>query len=291
MANFIQILFSSLESGSIYALATLGIIIIFRTSGVTNYAQGTIGMFGAFSATKFLMATGANAFVSALVGMVVAFILGTTINFLVIRPARNASTVSKQILTFGVIMLVLGIAPMIFGSVPLNFEKFIKTGGFTVLGANLEYNALLNISIGIGLMVALFSFLQYSKWGLAVRATATNEKTAQLMGIPTEYVNMGAWAIASMLSTLAAVMVAPSATVTVGLMDTVQIYALIALVLGGFQTFHGPVIAAYLIAFAKNSIGFYISTTWALAILYTLILITIVILPNGLFGKKISKKV
>ncbi len=291
MANFIQILFSSLESGSIYALATLGIIIIFRTSGVTNYAQGTIGMFGAFSATTFLIKTGANEVLSALVGMIVAFILGTIINFVIIRPAKNATSVSKQILTFGVIMLVLGAAPLIFGSIPLQFGRFIKSGEFIFLGTSINYNALLNICIGIGLMVILFTFLQYSKWGLAVRATATNENTAQLMGIPTEFVNMGAWAIASMLSTLAAIMVAPATVVTVGLMDTVQIFALIALVLGGFQTFHGPVIAAYLIAFAKNSIAFYISSTWSLAILYTFILIVIVILPNGLFGKKIAKKV
>ncbi len=291
MANFIQILFSSLESGSIYALATLGIIIIFRTSRVTNYAQGTIGMFGAFAATTFAMKTGANEFIAAIAGMLTAFLLGVFINFVIIRPARKASPVSKQILTFGVIMLVLGIAPMIFGSVPLQFGKFIKTGEVMFLGASLNYNAIFNIIVGVGLMCILFAFLQFSRWGLAVRATATNEQTAQLMGIPTEMVNMGAWAIASMLSTLAAIMVAPATVVTVGLMDTVQIFALIALVLGGFQTFHGPVIAAYLIALAKNSIAFYISSTWSLAILYMSILIIIVILPNGLFGKKVVKKV
>ncbi len=291
MANFIQILFSSLETGGIYALATLGIIIIFRTSRVTNYAQGTIGMFGAFAATTFAMKTGANEFVAAIVGMLTAFALGVLINFVIIRPAKKASPVSKQILTFGVIMLVLGVAPMIFGSVPLQFGKFIKNGQLEFLGASLSYNALFNITLGIGLMGILFAFLQFSRWGLAVRATATNEQTAQLMGIPTEMVNMGAWAIASMLSTLAAIMVAPQTVVTVGLMDTVQIFALIALVLGGFQTFHGPVIAAYLIAFAKNSIAFYVSSTWSLAILYMSILIIIIILPNGLFGKKIVKKV
>ncbi len=291
MSNFIQILFSSLETGGVYALATLGIIIIFRTSRVTNYAQGTIGMFGAFAATTFMIKTGVNEFVAAFVGMIVAFILGTIINFVIIRPAKSASPVSKQILTFGVIMLILGIAPMIFGSVPLQFGRFIKSGQLTILGASLTYNALLNIVVGIVLMAGLFAFLQFSKWGLAVRATATAEQTAQLMGIPTELVNMGAWALASMLSTLAAVMIAPATTVTVGLMDMVQIFALIALVLGGFQTFHGPVIAAYLIAFSKNLIAFYLSSTWSLAILYTVILITIVILPNGLFGKKIVKKV
>ncbi len=291
MSNFLQILFSSLETGGIYALATLGIIIIFRTSRVTNYAQGTIGMFGAFAATTFLIKTGVNELVAAFVGMLCAFILGTAINFFIIRPARNSSPVSKQILTFGVIMLVLGVAPMIFGSVPLTFGRFIKEGEISLLNASITYNAILNIVVGITIMSILFVFLQFSKWGLAVRATATSEQTAQLMGVPTELVNMGAWALASMLSTLAAVMVAPASTVTVSLMDTVQIFALIALVLGGFQTFHGPVIAAYLIAFSKNIIAFYWSSEWALAILYVTILITIIILPNGLFGKKVIKKV
>ncbi len=291
LSNLVQIIFSSLESGSVYALAALGIILIFRTSRVTNFAQGTIGMFSAYVATVFAMKTGVNEFIAAFIGILSALVVGVVIDLIVMRPAKKASGVSKQMLTFAIIMVLLGIAPLIFGSLPLQFGRFIKEGSVSILGASITYNAILNIFTGIIIMVALFFFLQYTKWGLAVRATASNEDTSQLMGVPTEYVNMASWAVAAALSVLAALMVAPNTVVSVSIMDMVQIFALIACVLGGFQTFYGPVVGAYLIAFGKNFISFYVSSTWSLAILYILILLIVIILPNGLFGKKVVKKV
>ncbi len=272
MDTFFQILFSSLETGSVYALAALGIIIIFRTSKTTNFAQGSIGMFNAFIATFAFIHFGLPAWASAIVGMIAAF-------------------ASKQIITFGIIMLFLGVAPMIFGSIPLNFPKFIESGAIDIFGASISYNALLNIIVGLFIMAVLFYFLQNTKWGLAVRVTASNEQTAKLMGVPTSLVTMGAWAIAAALGTLAALMLAPAITVNVSMMDNVQTNALIACVLGGFQTFYGPVLGAYIIGLGRNVLIYYVSSTWGEPILFTLILLFIVLRPNGIIGKKIIKKV
>ena len=132
MDTFFQILFSSLETGSVYALAALGIIIIFRTSRTTNFAQGSIGMFNAFVATFGLIKLGLPAWGAALVGMVSAFLSGVLVDLVIIRRAKKTSPVAKQIITFGVIMLFLGVAPMIFGSIPLNFPKFIESGAVDI---------------------------------------------------------------------------------------------------------------------------------------------------------------
>ncbi len=291
MSNFIQIIFSSMESGSIYALAALGIVLIFRTSRVTNFAQGSLGMFGAYFAASQAVKHNLPTWLAVLIGMLFAFVVGVLIDVLIMRPAKKTSATSKQILTFGIIMLLLGVTPLLFGSTPINFGKFIQSGTISFMGANISYNAILNIVIGVVVMLVLFTVLQRTKWGLGVRATASNDSTAQLMGIPTELINMGSWAIAAALSTLAALMYAPSSTITPTLMESVQIFALIACVLGGFQTFHGPVLGAYVIAFSKNIITFYVSSTWSLALMYCFVLLIIIILPNGLIGKKIAKKV
>lgn len=291
MSTFLQLLFSSLESGSVYALASLGIIIIFRTSRMTNFAQGSLGMFNAFIATYFLMITGSPTWLAAIVGMITAFGFGVLVDLLIMRRAKKVSPVSKQIITFGMIMLFLGIAPMIFGTSPLSFPRFLKNGAFSIGEASVTYNAVLNISTGIAIMLALFFFLQKTKWGLAVRVTASNEETAQLMGVPTKTVTMGAWAVAAALGTLSALMLAPAITVNVSMMDNVQVNALIACVLGGFQTFYGPVLGAYTIGLSKNLLSYYVSSTWGEAIMYTLILIFIVFRPNGIIGKKVVKKV
>lgn len=291
MSTFLQLLFSSLETGSVYALAALGIIIIFRTSRMTNFAQGSLGMFNAFVATIFLISNKVPTALAAIIGMISAFATGVVIDLVIMRRAKKITPLAKQIITFGLIMLLSGVAPMIFGTSPLSFPRFIETGTMELADASITHNALFNITMGIAIMLLLFYFLQNTKWGLAVRVTASNEETARLMGVPTKTVTMGAWAVAAALGTLSALMLAPAITVNVSMMDNVQINALIACVLGGFQTFYGPVIGAYIIGLSKNMLSYYVSSTWGDAILYTLILAFIVFRPNGIIGKKIIKKV
>lgn len=290
MSIFIQVLLNSLETGGIYALAALGIILIYRTSNTTNYAQGSISMFNAFVAVYILRATGLPVYVVAVLGMLSAFLVGVLVDRIVISNAQRVNPVSKQIITLGLIMIFLGLAPMIFGTDPLQFPRFVY-GSQKIMGATISYNALVNILVGVVIMIFLFVMLQKSKWGLAVRATASNEVVARMMGIPTSLITLGSWAIAASLGTLAALMLAPTSSVNLSMMDGVQIIALLACVLGGFQTFYGPVIAAYIIGFASNFISFYISSIWSESILYLLILMAMLFKPNGLFGKKTVKKV
>lgn len=290
MAIFIQILLNSLETGGIYALAALGIILIFRTSNTTNYAQGTISMFNAFAATNIFIATGLPPWLVAILGMICAFVVGVLVDKIVISRAMKVHPVSKQIITLGLIMIFLGVAPMIFGTDPLQFPRFVY-GNYKILGASISYNAIVNILVGIVIMLLLFFLLGNSKWGLSVRATASNDQVARMMGIPTPLVTMASWAIAAALGTLSALMIAPTTSVNLSMMDGVQVIALLACILGGFQTFYGPVIAAYIIGFASNLISFYISSIWSDSILYLMILGLILFKPNGLFGKQIVKKV
>ena len=293
MSTFFQMVFGGLETGSMFALATLGIIIIFRTSKATNFAQGVIGMFNAFVAASILISHDVSVWLATIIGMLTAFVTGVLIDLVIIRRANKVNILGKQIITFGLILILVGLAPVIFGSIPIRFPHFIHpAGAFEIFGARIMHNALLNILLGLSIMGVLFYFLQFTKWGLAVRVTASNEGTAKLMGVPTSLVTMGAWAVAAALGTLSAVMVAPTGLgITPGLMENVQVNALIAGVFGGFQTFHGPVIAAYIIAVSRNLLNFYVSDVWGEAILLLLILLFMVIRPNGLIGKKIVKKV
>lgn len=291
MSTFIQILLRSLESGSVYALAALGIILIYRTSNITNFSQGVVGMFNTYVVTQLFLQYDIPLWLAIIGGIISAIIVGFVIDFFVIRHTKKVSPVAKQIITLGLIMVVMGIIPLVFGVDPLNLPRLIDTGSITILGADLSYNGLFNIVLGIGVMFALFYFLQNTKWGLAVRTTASNEFVARLMGVPTKKVTLGAWAVAGVLGVLAGVMIAPTTTVTLNLMDVVQVNALVACVLGGFSTFYGPVVGAYIIGISRNLLLFYVSSTWGGQILYLLILVFLVFKPNGLFGKKVIKKV
>lgn len=291
MSTFLQLLLRSLETGGIYALATLGIIIVFRTNLLINFAQGTMGMFNTYVVTVILTATGCPLIIALLGGIISSIITGAIIDFVIIRNANKVASSGKEIITLGLIMVFLGITPMLFGVDPLKLPKFIESGEIRLGGASISYNGLLNIIIGLAIMGLLFYLLQKTKLGLAIRTTASNDQTARLMGVPTRVVTLFAWALAAVLGCIAGVMIAPSTSVTLGLMDSVQINAFIACVLGGFQTFYGPVLGAYIIGIMKNMLVYYVSSIWGEQILYILIVIFIVFKPQGLVGKKIVKKV
>jgi branched-chain amino acid transport system permease protein len=291
LSTFIQIILRSLETGSIYALAALGIIIIYRTSYTTNFAQGVVAMFNTFVVTFLFNKLGIPLWLAVMGGIVSAIMTGFLIDLLIIRHTKNVSPVAKQIITLGLIMIVLGISPLIFGVDPLRLPRLIESGDLAVFGASISYNGLFNIALGLAIMMLMFFVLQRTKWGLAIRTTASNEYVARLMGVPTKNVTMAAWGVAGVLGVIAGVMTAPMTSVTLNLMDEVQITALVACVLGGFQTFHGPVIGAYIMGIVRNLLLFYVSSVWGGQILYILILVFIVFRPYGLIGKKIVKKV
>ena len=289
--TLLQILLRSLETGGIYALAALGIIIIFRTSNITHFAQGAMGMFNTYLAAVLVDVMGLPLGIGVVAAVVMAVVLGCLVDFVIIRRVKKVAPITKQILTLGLIMVFVGLAPMIFGVDPRSLPKFIPAGHIPVADTKLSYNGLLNIALGIVIMLVLFYVLQKTKMGIAIRTTASNEPVARLMGVPTRNVTLFAWALAAVLGALAGIMNAPSTTVTTGVMDSVQINALIACVLGGFQTFYGPILGAYIIAVGSNLLNFYVSSVWGTQIMYLLILLFVVFRPQGLIGKKIVKKV
>ncbi|GHV26200.1 branched-chain amino acid ABC transporter permease [Clostridia bacterium] len=292
LSTFLQILLRSLETGGVYALAALAIIIVLRTSSVAHFAQGTMSMFSTYVVATLCAKRGWPLLQSLCVGVLAAVAMAFFVDFFIIRRAKKATAVGKEIITLGLIMVFLGLAPMVFGVDPLLMPKAIPRGGdFKFLGASLSHNALLNISIGLLFMSLLFFILQKTKIGLAVRVTASNEPIARLMGVSTRNITLLAWIVAGILGLLSGVMIAPATTVSTVLMNPVQLNALFACVLGGFQTFYGPVVGAYIIGIGRNLLMYYVSSEWGEQILYVLLLAFLLIRPNGLIGRRFVKKV
>lgn len=294
MSVFLNLVFRSLETGSVYALASLGIILIYRTSKTTNFAQGSIGTLNAFVAATLLMKWGWSIWAVVPAAMVTAVITGFIIDTIFIRPASKVGSVGKQIITLGLIIVILGCIPWLFGVEPIPLPQFIPFSDETsidILGATIGYNAFFTIGISVVLMGGLFLFIQFTEWGLAIRVTASNEITSRLMGVPTKNVTMMSWATAAVLGTLAAIIVAPQTQVDINMMSSIQVSAFFACVLGGFQTFYGPVLGAYIIAFANNMTAYYVTSTWNTVLVYVTILVFLFFKPVGLVGKKQVRKV
>jgi branched-chain amino acid transport system permease protein len=291
MAEFLRLVFNSLETGSVYALAALGIVLIFRTSKTTNFAQGMIGTLNAYVAAFMATRFNLHIVLVTMIALFTAFITGVIIDLLTIRPAKKVLPVSKQIITLGIIMVILGLIPFMFGIDNYQLASFFPTGNIVILGAALRYNTIFIILISLMIMGSMFYIIQKTRWGLAIRVTASDETTSRLMGVPTKTVTMFAWAFAAMMATLAGIFVAPRVAVSPNMLLNVQISAFFASTLGGFSSFLGPVIGSYLIAFLRNFTRFYIDDVWGNVMVYMGILVFLYFKPYGLFGKKPVKKV
>ncbi|MDO5714038.1 MAG: branched-chain amino acid ABC transporter permease [Tissierellia bacterium] len=293
MNDVFGVILRSFEYGSIYALAALGVILVYRTSFMVNFAQGVIGMFNTYVVATLLTKANLNLPISILIGIGTSILMGILIDIVVIRHAKHVTGAGKEIITLGLMAIILGITPMIFGVYDIPLPKLIQKGAVNILGNQISYNSIFNIVFGIVIMVTLFNILHKTKAGLAIRTTASNETTARLMGVHTKKVTMLAWAVGGALSCLAGVMAAPFSTVSLHFMNDILIFAFLACILGGFQTFYGPVVAAYIIAVITNLFQVYFpeGTIWGKPIVYILILIFLIIKPTGLFGRKMVKKV
>lgn len=293
MSNLIGVILRSLEYGSIYALASLSIILVYKTSFTTNFAQGVLGMFNTYLIATLVTSKGFSIYAAIPFGIVSAVIIGILIDVIIIRRAKNVSPVGKQIITLGILNIILGVTPLAFGVYDLQLPKIIPEGRLDILGASITYNSLFNIIFGLVVMLILFNILSKTKFGLAIRTTASNETTARMMGVSTKTITMVAWAIAGVLSMFAGVMAAPFSAVNTIFMNDIQINAFMASVFGGFSTFHGPVVGAYILSIATNLLQVYIpqGTVWGKPIVYALMIVFLYFRPVGLFGKKVVKKV
>ena len=276
-AAFLSTLCGTLLSVCVTALAAFAVTLIFKTSTTTNFAQGSIAALGCYVTADMLNKYGIPVYLGVLIGMAVGVLVGLFIDIAIFRNGKNVNAVGKQIITMGIVSIVLGGIPLVFGtpeSIP--FEAFYNTqkagvspnfiipafGGEVVI----TKHALICLIITVVVLGTIFLLLKFSRWGLGV---------------------------------LAAVMYAGSGTaINATFMTTVQVNAFLAGILGGFSTFYGPVLGAVCIPVAASCIGFLANfpafsgiSRWNMVIVYVLMLIVILIRPQGLLGKPVAKKV
>jgi branched-chain amino acid transport system permease protein len=298
---YLQILIGVIPSMCAGILATFAVTLIFKTSYTTNFAQGVISAIGAYVAVELSLLHGMPLWLVAMLGVVVAFIIGVAIDVLVFRNGRYVNALGKQIITMGLISIFIGVIPFVFKvakleSVPalpfVHLTKGIKLGELFI-----QYNTLIALGITAVLIALVFILLQKSKWGLSVRATASNEIVAGMMGVNTKVITAVSWGIAGAFGAVAAIIYIGNVTLSSGyVMTGTQINAFLAGILGGFATFHGPVLGAVIIYLFNVLVGCLCIhvpalSNWKAAIVYGFVMLLVLWKPQGLFGKKIVKKV
>jgi branched-chain amino acid transport system permease protein len=295
MELFLEQVLNGIGNGVIYASVALALVLIYRSTGLLNFAQGEMALFSTFVTWWLTDNFGLSIGVAIIVSIAFSFVTGALIERVLIRPVEAAhNPLNVVIVTLGMFLAINSIAQLLFGTDPQKMPSLFPTGKVDLGGIGIRKDTIGLAVVLVAECLLLYLLLQKTKVGLALRAVASNQDSSRLVGINTGFMLMLGWGLAAALGSIAGSLVAGTLTgFDASLMAQVLVYSFAAAALGGFDSPMGAVIAGLVVGVADALTVQYIDALDGINVVVPLGLILIVLLvrPNGLFGRRTVERV
>ena len=298
MTTFLQQLVNGLSLGSIYALIALGYTMVYGVLRLINFAHGDVYMVGAYVGYYLslrLQGRGPSLFAALLVmlgSMIACALLGILIERLAYRPVRRESRLTLLITAIGVSLLIENLWQLLFGATPRFFPSLAPRTDFIVAGVRLTSEQITVIVVSFLLMLFLRFFILKTRTGKAMRAVSFSLDASRLMGISTDWIIAVTFARGSALAAAAGVLIGmqiPKIDPLMGIMYGLK--AFVAAVLGGIGSIPGAVLGGLLIGASEVMVVGYLSSTYRDAIAFAILILVLLLRPQGLLGRVQKEKV
>lgn len=286
-----QLMVSGLALGSIYALIGLALVLIHKATGVVNFSQGEMSMFSAFVALTLLEKLGLPLVVVFLLGFPLGALLGAVVERLFIRPLAEDPPVNLLIVTIGLWIVFNNLAGWIWGFDPHTFPSLFPAETVDIAGVRASPNSLGIIAVSLAIMGLLYVFFEFTREGVAMRATSMNPYAARLMGISVSRVSLMVWALAGAISMVTGMLVAPLLFLDFEMMFSVLLKAFAGAIMGGFNSLPGAVVGGLTIGILEIFFAAYISTEFKDSFVFLIIIGVLMFRPTGLFSLGAVRKV
>ena len=280
----VQAIINGIAVGSVYALLALGMILIFKTTIVLNFAHGEMAMITTFIGLWLMRSMGLP-YWAAIIGALVFGALVGIVSERIVRPLLDAPILSHLVVTLGLYFIINSLASFKWGDrswafhnpfpqEPLHFFKFIISP----------------IHLGIiGVLVlltgGLFAWLNFTTVGISFKASCQDRFAAQLMGVSSKRVAQISWAIGCVLGGIAGILIAPLTNLSVDMMGTLLLKAFAAAVLGGILSLPGAILGGLTIGVVENIFGVYVGTEFKDTVAFLVLITILIIRPQGFLGK------
>ncbi|MBC7717565.1 MAG: branched-chain amino acid ABC transporter permease [Pseudorhodobacter sp.] len=290
--QFVQLVISGIAQGCIYGLIALGFVLIYKATETVSFAQGELMMLGAFCGLACMTFLGFPFWLSVLSSIAAMAAFGVFLERLVIRPILGQPAFSVVMLTIGIGYVARGLITMIPGigtdthTLPVPYKDQVWKLGELVLNVE-QMVVIASTAVLSGILYLVFS---RSKVGLAMQASSQNQLAAYYMGIPVKRLNGLVWGLASAVAAIAGLLLAPITFVHAN-MGFIGLKAFPAAVVGGFGSLPGAIVGGLVIGIVESLSGFYLPDGIKDVAAYVVVLIMLMVKPNGLFGDKLRKKV
>ncbi len=292
MALLAQYIIGGLSTGSLYALVALGIVLLYRSSRVLNFAHGDLATFATFVAFSLLTAFHLP-FATAYAGsLAAAAVLGAAFYFLVLRPAREGTLLGIIVITLGLALVLNGAVMQLWGTdtkvfpFPLSDTKVYRLGDLVISEVSIG-----SFLAGLILMGLLYVLVQRTRVGLAMRAVSQHLVAAQALGIPARRIFALTWGLAGALGAASGILLAPVTFLDPFMMVDPFLKGFAAAVLGGIDSMPGAVLGGLLLGVAESLFGGYVSVKFKTTLAFLIIITVLIVRPEGVLGREYKRRV
>jgi branched-chain amino acid transport system permease protein len=293
MQQFAQQVVSGIASGAIYASLALALALVYRASGVVNFAQGEMAMFSTYVALAFI-SHGLSYWAAFFAAIGVALVGGIVVERAAIRPVEHAPVLSVVIVTIGLLVIFNGLAAWIWSPQVQFFPSGFSGGTVDVGGVTIGWDQIGVIGVTLAAMLVFFLFFRFTRVGLTMRAAALNGEASRLLGVRVSWMLALGWGFAAALGAISGMLIAPIDLLTPSMMQSVLLYAFAAVVLGGMGSPVGAVVAGLALGVTLNLLGTYVNFVTPelkLPLALGVLLTVLIVKPSGLFGGTAVRRV
>jgi len=287
--QILQCIISGIPQGALYGLTAFGIALIFKTTGVLNFAHGNSGMLATYVGLSVYLLTH-NILFSIIAAVITGLLVGLVVERFLMRPLKNISSGAMLIVTLGLLMVIEGIVMVIWGVDYHRFPEIYMAAPIILFLENgilvMPSNDIAITIISLAVMLALALFLRYTKLGIAIRARSEDEIGALVCGIDINNVDTIVWSVGIATIALVGVLTAPKTYIHPSMLINMQLYGITAGVLGGFSNLFGVILGGLILGIIEKMVGVFISPDYQLSIILILIILVLLFKPSGLFAKE-----
>lgn len=287
--QILQCIISGIPQGALCGLTAFGIALIFKTTGVLNFAHGNSGMLATYVGLSVYLLTH-NILFSIIAAVITGLLVGLVVERFLMRPLKNISSGAMLIVTLGLLMVIEGIVMVIWGVDYHRFPEIYMAAPIILFLENgilvMPSNDIAITIISLAVMLALALFLRYTKLGIAIRARSEDEIGALVCGIDINNVDTIVWSVGIATIALVGVLTAPKTYIHPSMLINMQLYGITAGVLGGFSNLFGVILGGLILGIIEKLVGVFISPDYQLSIILILIILVLLFKPSGLFAKE-----
>jgi branched-chain amino acid transport system permease protein len=286
----LQLLLSGLSIGAIYGLIAMGFAVIYKSTGLVNFAQGEMTMITAYIAWTISTTVSGNVVVVTFGAILAAIMLGLVIERLVMRPMLGEPLFATVMVTIGLAVILRSAINFIWDAYPHGLDVGVGRDIVRVGGIGMRTSQIAVIATLLLLLAAIWASFRYSRFGIAMRAVASDDRTALLMGISAPRVHALAWAASSVIAGIGGVFFALSYDLSPAMFQ-LGLKAFPATILGGLDAVLGSGLGGLLIGLTENLAGGYLGNGMKEVAGFLMIIVVLMIRPFGLFGERDIERV